>query len=201
MTDAANTSDSTDTGDDIFGEQDDAHDTDVDSDADTDSELAPDDDGADELGDKGKRALESMKSKWKSERTRRQQLEARVADLESKDGDDDDASRQRAADAAALAKANSRIVRAEIRAAAAGKLSDPADALSFIDLDQFEVGEDGDVDQDEIAEAITDLVRRKPYLAAQSGTGRPKPDRSQGARGKSTATTADRFASAIDNLL
>lgn len=194
------TSTGTDSGDDFFDDQDSGEVEDTSQDTDTGDDAA--DDGNDELGDKGKRALDSMKSKWKNERTRRQQLEARVSELESASGgDDDDAARQRAADTAALAKANSRIVRAEVRAAASGKLSDPADALSFIDLDQFEVGEDGDVDQEEIAEAIEDLVRRKPYLAAQGGTGRPKPDRSQGAQGKTATTTAQQFASAIDNLL
>lgn len=180
-----------DVGEDIFAD-------DVTEDVDTDVEDSTDDVEDDALGDKGKRALDTMKSKWKTERTKRQEAEAKLAALES--GDDDD-SKQRTADAAALAKANQRIVKAEVRAAAAGKLADPVDALNFIDLDQFEVGEDGDVDQEEIAEAIEDLMRRKPYLAAQGGTSRPKPDRSQGARGKGSSTPAQQFAAAIDNLL
>jgi len=76
-------------------------------------------------------------------------------------------------------------VRAEVRAAAAGKLADPSDALRFLDLAQFEVGEDGDIDQDEIADAIDELLTQKPYLAAQrsdkdSQKKGPKPDRRQG---------------------
>lgn len=159
-----------------------------------------DPDGADKLGDAGKKALDAMKAKLKAERQKRIAAEGRVHELEN-GGDDEDAKTRRQAESDALAKANARIVKAEVRAAAAGKLADPADALNFIDLTEFEVGEDGDVDQDDIAEAIDDLLRRKPYLAAQGGTKSPKPDRSQGAKGKGTGTAAQQFAAAIDNLL
>ncbi len=96
-----------------------------------------------------------------------------------------------------LAKANRRILRSEVKAAAAGKLADPNDALHMLDLDQFEVDDDGNVDEDEIATAIADLLEKKPYLAAQSGPKAPKPDRSQGARGAGAASTAQQFADAI----
>ena len=65
-----------------------------------------------------------------------------------------------------MAKANARILKAEIRAAAKGRLTDPKDALTFLDLEQFEVGEDGEIDPEEVEEAITDLLKSKPYLAA-----------------------------------
>ncbi|MFE3452390.1 hypothetical protein ACFXJ8_26050 [Nonomuraea sp. NPDC059194] len=79
---------------------------------------------------------------------------------------------QRNAEQAALAKANERIIRAEIRAAAAGKLADPRDALSFLDLTKFEVDADGNVDADEVADAIEDLLKNKPYLAVAQGDGK-----------------------------
>lgn len=153
-----------------------------------------------ELGDKGKRAIDAMKAKLKTEKAKRLAAEKRAAELES--GDDDDAAKiQREADSTALAKANARIVKAEVRAAAGGKLTDPLDALNFIDLDQFEVDENGDVDQGEIADAIADLLDQKPYLAAQSGGPKtPKPDRSQGARGKGGQSTADQFASTMGSF-
>ncbi|MEU6944287.1 hypothetical protein ABZ957_03430 [Streptomyces sp. NPDC046316] len=128
---------------------------------DTDDE--PDPDGADELGDKGKRALASMKGKWRAERDRARELEQRLAE---KDNVDEAEQVRRKAEADALTKANARIVRAEVKAAAAGKLADPADAHRFLDLDQFEVDDDGNVDSDEVAEAIDDLIKSKPYLAA-----------------------------------
>ncbi|MGW9249744.1 hypothetical protein [Streptomyces badius] len=123
----------------------------------------PDPDGADDLGDKGKRALASMKGKWRAERDRARELEQRLAD---KDGVDEAEKARRQAEAAALEKANARIIRAEVKAAAKGVLADPADAYKFLDLDQFEVDENGDLDSDEVTEAINELIKSKPYLAA-----------------------------------
>ncbi|MBP5915869.1 hypothetical protein ACH3XX_42405 [Streptomyces scabiei] len=123
-----------------------------------------DPDGADQLGDKGKRALASMKGKWRKERDQRKELERRLA-KDDKGGGDDAVAK---ATAAATAKANTRILKAEIRAAAAKKLADPRDALRFLDLEQFEVDDEGEVDVEEIADAIATLIKDKPYLAAQS---------------------------------
>jgi len=67
----------------------------------------------------------------------------------------------------ALDKANTRIKKAEVRAAATGKLADPADALVYLDLSKIEVGEDGEVDSKAVNAAIDDLIKNKPYLAAQ----------------------------------
>ncbi|MEV4858932.1 hypothetical protein [Streptomyces ossamyceticus] len=146
-----------DAGDDGDGDQDDDG-------GDDDGQDDADPDGADQLGDKGKRALASMKGKWRKERDQRKELERQLA-AKKNSGDGDDAVAK--ATAAATAKANTRIIKAEIRAAAAKKLADPRDALRFLDLEQFEVDEEGEVDADEIAEAINDLIKSKPYLAAQ----------------------------------
>lgn len=151
----------TDTGDGDQGQ---------DVDADKDNTDDGDADGADALGDKGKRALDSMKAKLKAEREKRRAAEAKLQDKPS-GGVDDAAQIQAKADAAATARANTRILRSEVRAAAAGKLADPKDALTFLDLEQFEVDEDGQVDEDEIADAITDLLKNKPYLAAATAKG------------------------------
>lgn len=131
-----------------------------------------DPEGADNLGDPGKRALASMKGKWRSERDKRRELEQRLAQRDAaasgSGGGDADTIRKQA-EAAATVKANARIVRSEVRAAAAGKLADPKDALTFLDLGQFEVNEDGEVDAEEISDAIDDLIKNKPYLAAAQG--------------------------------
>lgn len=140
-------------GSDDDGQDDGAGDTDGDDDQ----------DGADALGDKGKRALASMKGKWKSEREKRKQLEDQLA---QKDGADEAETVRRKAEQDATVKANERILKTEIRAAAKGRLADPKDALTFLDLSTFEVGEDGEIDTDEIEDAITDLLKDKPYLAA-----------------------------------
>jgi len=154
--------------------------------------------GEDELGDAGKKALDRMKERLKSERARRVAAEQKLN--ESAPADDPERV-LRDAEAAAMAKANTRILSAEVRAAAAGKLSDPSDALTFIDLSQFDVDDDGSVDETEIADAIADLLRKKPYLAAQGGPSTPKPDPSQGEGSRGTASTAERFASQLNGLL
>lgn len=81
------------------------------------------------------------------------------------------------------AKANARILKSELRAAATGKLADPADAALFIDLSQFEVSEDGEVDPVALNEAIAALIEKKPHLAALKQS-RFDGDADQGARGK-----------------
>lgn len=133
-----------------------------------------DPEGADALGDPGKKALAEMKGKWKAERDKRRALEQEVAALKARleggNGQTDLDELRRQAAAEALAKANARILRSEVKAAAAGLLADPEDALRLLNLDQFEVGDDGNVDTDEIKDAISDLIKRKPYLAAQGGT-------------------------------
>lgn len=157
-----------------------------------------DSEGAEELGDAGKQALDRMKAKLKAERERRIAAEAKAN--AGAEGDEAEKVRHQA-ESAVLAKANTRIVRAEVKAAAAGKFADPVDALNFIDLAQFEVDDDGDVDQEEIAEAVAELLRKKPYLAAQGGTSKPKPDRSQGAQGSGVATNAQRFERSLEGIL
>lgn len=137
----------------------------------------PDPEGADQLGDAGKQALDRMKAKLKSERDRRKAAEAERDQLKTgkpaEGGQPDPEAIRAEADRAATARANARIVRSEIKAAAAGKLADPRDALAFLDTAQFEVDEDGQVDEDEIADAIDDLLTRKPHLAAATA-GKPR---------------------------
>lgn len=130
--------------------------------------------GAESLGDAGKQALDRMKGKWQAERDRRKALEGELEKLRApsapkQDGEqqpDVDAIRREATQQAVKA-ANERILKAEIKAAAAGKLADPGDALRLLDVSNFEVDADGNVDADEIAEAIDGLLRSKPYLSAQ----------------------------------
>lgn len=130
--------------------------------------------GEEALGDKGKKALDAMKAERKAERDARIAAEAKLAEalakIEGKEKEFAAEQERRKVEDAALAKANDRIRKAEVRAAAAGKLNDPADALRYLDLEQFEVGDDGEVDSAAITAAIEDLIKSKPYLAAQGGT-------------------------------
>lgn len=141
-----------------------------------------DDPPADDLGDKGKKALDAMKAKWRAAEKRAKTLEDEKSNAGKPDDEKklDDARKEAASEAET--KANKRIVRAEIKAAAGAKFKDSADALAYLDIEDFDVDENGDVDEDSIAEALDDLLKKKPYLAAQGGgarfdsaRGKPKP--------------------------
>ncbi|RFA14563.1 hypothetical protein B7R22_05375 [Subtercola boreus] len=88
--------------------------------------------------------------------------------------------------AEATASANARIVKAELKAVAAGKLADPADAAVFIDATSFEVGDDGEVDVEALNKAVIDLLTQKPHLAAAAQR-KFVGDADQGAKGKQAA--------------
>lgn len=129
--------------------------------------------GAEDLGDPGKKALDAMKEREKAARAEARALKAQLAELQAKADAKDKPAEESALDAAraqaraeAMAEANGRLVAAEVRAAAAGKLNDPTDALRLLDLSAFEVGADGVIDADQIADAIADLIKSKPYLSA-----------------------------------
>ena len=128
------------------------------------------------LGPPGEKALAAEKDKRRAESAKRRELEAQLAALKAAASADTEKADLEAIKAQAIREANAaaaqRILRSEIKAAAAGKLADPADAYKFLDLADFEVNENGDVDTAEIASAITGLLTSKPYLkAAQSGHG------------------------------
>lgn len=146
------------------------------------------------LGDAGKKALDAMKAKWKDAdrvaKEREAELAALKARLEGKESEHQQALEAQRIKDEAIAAANQRILSAEVRAAAAGKLNDPADALAYIDLSSFEVGADGSVDSDAIGDAINDLISKKPYLGAQ-GTTRFQGSADGGARKDSRPASLD----------
>lgn len=120
-----------------------------------------------------------LEAKLKNERKTREALE-----LQNAPAEEQAAAKARAeVEAEVTAKANARILRSELRAAATGKLADPADAALFIDVSKFEVTDDGDVDQAALNEAITELIEKKPHLAAQK-VNRFDGAADQGAKGK-----------------
>lgn len=86
----------------------------------------------------------------------------------------------------ATTAANSRIVRAEIRAAAATRVKNPALAVKLIDASAIEVDDDGDVDADALNSAIDTLLTDYPELAV-SAPGFGSAD--QGAKGRAAAPT------------
>ena len=72
----------------------------------------------------------------------------------------------------AIVTANQRVLKSEIRAAAASVLENPSDATIFLDLSQFTVSDDGETNSEEINNALGALVKERPYLAKrQQNTG------------------------------
>lgn len=112
------------------------------------------------LGDPGKQALDRMKQERNQYRDERNQLQTQIEELQAE-----------AAKAPEIMKvAQQKILQSELKAAAAGKLHDPADAHRFINIEDFEVSEDGEVDAGKISAAVADLLDSRPYLG---GTQRP----------------------------
>lgn len=160
----AGTTDTSDNHDDDGGDQ---------ADAQGDDPADGDSGGEDALGDAGKKALDAMKAERNAARREARDLKRRIADLEAKASDGKDETDPDAIKAEArrqaLVEANERILRSEVKAAAAGKFADPGDALRLLDLSEFEVDEDGTIDEEQIADAIDALLTAKPYLSAQGG--------------------------------
>ena len=165
---------------------------------DTGAESAAVTEGATALGDAGKKALDAMKAERNEARAEAKAaadaIAALTAQVEGKQAEYEAAQKTREVETAALAKANERILKAEVRAQAASKLNDPKDALLHLDLSKFEVGEDGEVDGDAVASAIDKLITDKPYLAAQ-GT-RFKGEADGGARKEPPADLDGQIAAA-----
>lgn len=123
-------------------------------------------DGADQLGDAGKRALDAMKQKVRDERGRRKAAEDELAGFKNKPADATDAEALRA-EALATARAETLRERAmdRLEAKAARLFTDPEDARALL-ASRVEDFVDGDrIDADAIGEALTDLLARKPHLA------------------------------------
>ncbi|MET7869589.1 hypothetical protein [Streptomyces cyaneofuscatus] len=62
------------------------------------------------------------------------------------------------------------LARAELSAAAAGRLRDPADALALLDVSTL-AGPGGDIDAAAVAAAVEQLVKDKPCLAVADQSG------------------------------
>lgn len=128
-------------------------------------------DGADQLGDAGKKALDSMKAKWQKERDARKALADQVTKLTAGKGKDDtdrpdpDEIRKQA-----RAEANAEVLRDraldKVETKAAKLFADPEDARALLASRVDEFVDDGKVDTDAINEALTDLLSKKPHLAA-----------------------------------
>jgi len=165
-------------------------------------------DNADALGDAGKKALDAMKAERnaakadaRAKATELEQLRQQIA-LKDKPAEEQAIEAAKAeARTEATQAANERILKSELKAAAKGVLADPTDAALYINLSDFTVDENGDVDSDALNEAIAELIERKPHLAAVKQN-RFDGAADQGAKGKDSTPpqwTEDDLARATDD--
>ena len=142
-----------------------------------------------DLGDAGKRALESERSARRAAEKAAKAVQAELETLRSATMSD----AERAVNEARLETQKETasyyvnlLVKAEARAVATGRLADPEDVLRYIDIDELKVDDDGNVDKKVLNKKIDELLKNKPYLSSQ----RVVNDVDSGARGK-TATGND----------
>lgn len=165
----------------------------------TEPEPESDPEGADALGDAGKKALDRMKAeraaaKKEAAAAKKAAADAqrRIAEYEDRDKTELEkaTSRADAAEKRATAAAQ-RAVKAEVKALAAAEFADPTDADLLGDLARY-VGDDGEVNTEQIAADLDGLLERKPHLRKQAPTPdkpkTPRPDPSQGARSETPPT-------------
>lgn len=139
-----------------------------------------DEDGNEQLGDAGKKALDAMKGKWQTERDARKERDAEIAQLKAQlaknkgsDGgkpeqpDLDEVRKQAKAELAAEMLRDRALDK--IEAKAAKLFADPEDAAALLarKVDDFIDG--GKVDTEAIEDALADLLKKKPHLAATVG--------------------------------
>lgn len=149
---------------------------DPDGDPDPADDPDPDPAGADQLGDAGKKALDAMKERARSERDRRKAVELELAALKTKPAEGEPDAAAIRAEALTAARAETLRDRAldRLEAKAARLFADPEDARAHL-VGAVEDFIDGvKVDDAAIAEALTDLLTRKPYLALSAASAKPK---------------------------
>ncbi|WP_194821297.1 hypothetical protein [Micromonospora sp. S-DT3-3-22] len=178
---------------------------------------------ADDLRDAGKKALDTMKGQRNKARADLRPWTALARELGVKtpdevkallakrkpggDGGDDQVDpeqiRREARAEAQRETLNDRVL--DKIEAKARRFADPADAAALLlrehGVDDFLDG--SRIDGDAIAEALDDLLERKPYLAVKAAEPErkgPKPDRSQGNRGGAKPTSADRATKRLERL-
>lgn len=128
--------------------------------------------GESQLGDAGKRALDAEREARRAADARAKELEDKLAKFEDANKSETERAIEKArkdADEAARAEVTTayemRLVKADVRTRAAGKLADPGDAVQFLDLDELAKSEEGPDRDKAIDAAIAELVKSKPYLA------------------------------------
>lgn len=158
--------DQDDDGGDTDGDQDHQNDDGDGNDTDGDEQ---DEDGSDSPEAQLAKVKEALRKERKLRKDAEKAAKRKTPDPEGDQPDDDKLTEARRE---AEQRANQKIIKAELRAAAKGQLADPTDVYRYLDLDDFDVDEDGNVDTSEMEDAITTLLEEKPYLAANQAPAR-----------------------------
>lgn len=127
-----------------------------------------------------KTALQKERAERKATAKRVKELEQELADRDKPDDEKAIDVARREAAAEATAKANTRLIAVEFRAAAEKRGLDPRTALKLAELADVEVGDDGEVDADALTAALDLVVADHPSLMPSRFRGTAD----QGARGR-----------------
>jgi len=99
-----------------------------------------------------------------------------------------DQARKEAADEARseiTGQVRGKLLKAEIKALAAGTFADPDDAHRLLDLEDEDIfNDDGDIQTDALKSALEDLLERKPHLKADPPNGRKPSGDADAGKGK-----------------
>lgn len=188
----------------------DEDDTTIGDQTDAGTDRADDEEGADKLNDAGKQALDRMKIKWQAEKNERKARDDRIAELEAELAKTKPATGDKPADqvdAEAIRKQARAEARAEamndraldrIEARAAKLFADPEDARLQLATKAKDFIDGDGIDTEAIDEALAELLKRKPHLAAQGGR-RFEGSADQGSR-KGTSRPAQLTKADLDRM-
>lgn len=113
---------------------------------------------------------ESAKHRKLAEAAIKAEEDRKAAEMSETDKLKADLDKAKQAQADVLAKANERILRAEVIAkAAALNFADPADALALLDKSKVKVNDEGEVEGAD--EALKELAKAKPYMLKRAVSG------------------------------
>lgn len=139
----------------------------------------------DEQEDPAEKLKKALKAEREARRAAERERNTFKQQLEAKDKPAEEAALEvarREAEEAANAKANARIVKAELRAAAATRVSNLTALARLIDTDSIEVDADGNPSADDIEDAIGQFLTDYPEFAADKSKFNGSAD--QGNKGK-----------------
>jgi len=155
------------------------------SDVDGSDENDGSDDKSDDKSDDSAKLLEALRKERLARKTAEKERDTAKQALSDKDKPAADAALEQArreAEQAANEKANERIVRAELKAAAAKRVSNLTALTRLVDLTTIEVADDGTPSEDDIEAAIEQFLTDFPEFAADKSKFSGSAD--QGSKGK-----------------